>query len=63
MTTIAPDRPLLNVYKAAARLAVSEKTIRRLIRKGELSAFRVGGSPRLDPDELEQWLNARRTQP
>jgi excisionase family DNA binding protein len=63
MTTIAPDRPLLNVYKAAARLAVSEKTIRRLIRKGELSAFRVGGSLRLDPDELEQWLNARRTQP
>jgi excisionase family DNA binding protein len=62
MSTTAPDRPLLNVYKASRRLAVSEKTIRRMIRNGELSAFRVGGSLRLDPQELEDWLNARRTQ-
>ena len=62
MSTTAPDRPLLNVYKASQRLAVSEKTIRRMIRNGELSAFRVGGSLRFDAQELEDWLNARRTQ-
>ena len=62
MTTTVPLRPLLNVYMAAQRLAVSEKTIRRMIRNGELSAFRVGGSLRLDAQELEDWLDARRTQ-
>jgi excisionase family DNA binding protein len=61
MSTIAPGRTLLNVYRAAQRLAVSEETIRRMIARGELSAFRVGGSLRLDPDELEKWLDTRRT--
>jgi len=61
MSTTAPDRPLLNVYKAARRLSVSEKTIRRLIRSGELPALKVGNSLRIDPAELERWLGERKT--
>jgi excisionase family DNA binding protein len=61
MSTSAPDRSLLSIYKTARRLSVSEKTIRRLIRSGELPALRVGGSVRIDPDELNAWLEKRRT--
>jgi excisionase family DNA binding protein len=60
MSTTAPDCPLLNVYGAAQRLAVSEKTIRCLIRAGELPAVKVGASLRLDPDELDRWLDGKK---
>jgi excisionase family DNA binding protein len=56
MSTTAPHRPLLRVRDAAAKANVSERTIRRLIRKGELPALKVGGQVRLDADELERWL-------
>jgi excisionase family DNA binding protein len=56
MSTIAPDRPLLTVREAAARLRVSEKTVRRLIGAEILPALRIGGSIRVDPDELQAWL-------
>jgi excisionase family DNA binding protein len=56
MSTTATHRPLLRVRDAAEKANVSERTIRRLIRKGELPALRVGGQVRLDPDELERWL-------
>jgi excisionase family DNA binding protein len=61
MSITAPDRPLLNVCKAARRVSVSEKTIRRLIRGGELPALKVGKSLRIDPAELERWLGERKT--
>jgi excisionase family DNA binding protein len=56
MSTLAPDRPLLNVREAAARLRVSEKTVRRLIGARILPALRIGGSIRVDPGELQAWL-------
>jgi excisionase family DNA binding protein len=44
--------PLLTVRETAERLRVSEKTVRRMITKNEISAIRVG--PRLIriPEEL-----------
>jgi excisionase family DNA binding protein len=56
MSTLAPDRPLLTVREAAARLRVSEKTVRRLIGAEILPALRIGGSIRVDPDQLRAWL-------
>jgi transposase len=50
MATSAPDRPLLNIYKAAQRLSVSEKTIRRLIRRETqtvISTLRPRSTPRV----------------
>ena len=38
------------------RLAVSTKTVRRLLDRGELPGYRVGSAIRLDPVELEDWL-------
>ena len=54
------DRPLLSVRSVAAKLAVSDKTIWRLIRAGKLPAVRVGGQLRVDPGELEAWLREGR---
>ena len=56
MSTLAPDRPLLTVREAGAQLRVSEKTVRRLIGAEILPALRIGGSIRVDPDQLQAWL-------
>ena len=56
VSTTVPHRPLLRVRDAAEHANVSERTIRRLIRKGALPALRVGAQVRIDADELEAWL-------
>jgi excisionase family DNA binding protein len=56
MSARAPARHLLTVRETAERLRVSEKTVRRLICAEILPALRIGGSIRVDPDELQAWL-------
>jgi excisionase family DNA binding protein len=53
MTTRVQFAPLLTVDETARRLRVSDKTVRRLIGRGEIRAIRVGGGIRVDPEELE----------
>lgn len=55
MSTTAPHRPLLRVRDAARGLSVSERTVRRLIAKGELPALKVGGQVRVDAAELAAY--------
>lgn len=52
-----PD--LLTIPEAAAALRVSETTVRRLIRSGELRAAKIGrgrGTYRLTKPALVEWL-------
>jgi excisionase family DNA binding protein len=56
MSSVVSDRPLLTVVQVAERLAVCEKTVRRLIDRGDLPALRVGAQIRIDAAQLEQWL-------
>jgi len=56
MSTEVLERPLLTVRETAQRLHVSEKTVRRLIAAELVPALRVGGSIRVDEQELEDWL-------
>jgi excisionase family DNA binding protein len=59
MTTIVQHRELLTVLEVAERLRVSEKTVRRLIERGELPAIQSGGkgrAVRIDAHELAGWL-------
>ena len=49
--------PLLNARETATRLRVSEATVRRLARRGELPHLRVGSQIRVDAAELEAWLH------
>jgi len=51
------DSPLLNARETATRLRVSEATVRRLARRGELPHLRVGSQIRVDAAELEAWLH------
>ena len=38
------------------RLSLDRKTVYRAIEKGELRAFRFGRALRLDPQDVQDWL-------
>ncbi|HEY9158317.1 helix-turn-helix domain-containing protein [Candidatus Binatus sp.] len=48
---------LISQREAARRLGVGRWTIRKLIRAGELRAFRVRTAIRISPFDLRQYLN------
>jgi excisionase family DNA binding protein len=50
---------LLTLSEAANLLQVSTRTLQRMIRKGELPAFKVGGQWRLRETQLRQWVESR----
>ncbi len=53
--------PLLLTYREAAEaLAVSEATVKRLVRSGELRPVKVASSPRIAPDELVAYVERLR---
>jgi excisionase family DNA binding protein len=55
------ERDLLRVDEVAARLDCNPESVRRLIRRGELPAVRLGSSDRapfrVDRGELDRWLH------
>jgi excisionase family DNA binding protein len=53
---------LLTVAEVAAMLRVSEMTIYRLIKSGELRALQIGKSYRLREDDVDAFLAARYTE-
>lgn len=52
--------PLLTSDEVAAYLRVDVVTIRRLVNRGELPAYRVGGEYRFKRRELEEYLQRQR---
>lgn len=44
----------------AAYLAVSDRTIRNWIRRGELPSYKLGAARRIDPADVDAFLEARR---
>jgi len=44
----------------AAYLAVSDRTIRNWIRRGELASYKLGASRRIDPADVEDFLARHR---
>ncbi len=55
-----PTSALLTISDAAAHLAVSTKTVRRLIASGNLPAFKLGSQWRIHPRDLEDFVFAQR---
>jgi excisionase family DNA binding protein len=51
---------LLDVPAVARQLDVSEKTVRRLIARGELRAHRIGRLLRISEEELGRFIDANR---
>lgn len=52
---------LLEVSHVAHRLSASQEFVRRLIRDGRLAAIRIGTRWRVDPRDLETYIDACRT--
>ena len=63
----APEEPgvpdaepqFLTARSAAARLGVSERTIRRAIARGEVRATKLAGSFRITPADLDRYETIR----
>lgn len=55
-----PDR-LLNVFEAAAKAGVSERTVRREIDRGALEATRIGRCVRISPEAFRTWSTNMRS--
>ena len=55
---------LLTVQEVADMMKVSQKTVRRLIKRGDLAAYKVGerGQLRVKDRDLEQYVEAKRVQ-
>lgn len=55
--------PLLEVAHVAHRLGYGQAFVRQLIAGGALPAIRLGRRWRIDPRDLEAFINARRRTP
>jgi excisionase family DNA binding protein len=53
-------QPALTVKDVAALLSVDEKTIYRLVTKGEIPGFKVLGSWRFQRHDLNEWIQVRK---
>lgn len=61
LPTFAGDlRPFFTTRSLAQRLALSERTVRDLIRRGDIPSYKVAGARRIDPQDVDLWLAERR---
>src|SRR5258708_29945816 len=51
---------LLTLREVAGQLAVSPRTVRRLVAAGELRCVRIGRLIRVHPGDVSRWLSARK---
>ncbi len=56
----APVPHLLEVSHVAHRLSASQEFVRRLIRDKKLAAIRLGTRYRIDPMDLQAFIDAQR---
>ena len=50
------NAPLLTVYELSDYLKVHPSTIYRLLKAGQLPAFKIGSDWRFNVEEVERWL-------
>lgn len=62
-STTRENRPMLSLREVATLCALSERTIRRSIERGELPAHKLGGSVRIAASDIEAWLASSRITP
>jgi excisionase family DNA binding protein len=60
MRARAPGPAFFTERTLAAYLAVSDRTIRNWIRRGELPSYKLGASRRIDPADVEDFLARHR---
>ena len=55
-----PLPALVDIVAVAKALGISMRQVRRFVADGQIPFVRVGHLIRFDPDELHDWINARR---
>jgi excisionase family DNA binding protein len=60
VATRTEGRTFFTERTLAAYLAVSDRTIRNWIRRGELPSYKLGASRRIDPADVEDFLARHR---
>lgn len=60
---LAAEERLFSLEEVAERLGVSERTVRRWIKAGDLPAYKPGREYRIKPDDLDEFLEERKVQP
>ncbi len=63
MDRTAPPVAFFTERTLAAYLAVSDRTIRNWIRRGELPSYKLGAARRIDPADVDAFLAQRRELP
>ena len=56
-------KPVLTVNDLSGYLKVHPSTIYRLLKTGQLPAFRIGSDWRFDLEEIERWLTEHEKRP
>jgi excisionase family DNA binding protein len=54
------SEPFFTEHTLADYLAVSDRTIRNWIRRGDLASYKLGASRRIDPADVDAFLEERR---
>ena len=62
LTSASAPAPLLSIRVVADTLSVCERTVRRLIARGDLPSHQVGGSVRVSAVDLRAYLAGARQQ-
>ncbi len=51
------EKKLISVSEAVQMLGISDTTIRKLIKSGEIPSKQIGNRMMILKDKLEEWLN------
>ena len=54
-------KSILHTYELAKKFDCTQRTIRRMLDRGELPGFKIGGIWRIKSDELDDILKKRHT--
>jgi excisionase family DNA binding protein len=57
---IAAGRPMLTRDDTAAYLAVSKRTLDRLVQAGEIPTYRISGHRRFRIEDIERFIKSRK---
>lgn len=60
-SSAAVEPLLLNMRQTTKALALSDRTIRELVKRGELKSIRQGRAVRFDPADLRAWIEYKKT--
>jgi excisionase family DNA binding protein len=57
---MAKSRKILTIVEVSDFLRLHPTTVYRLVRKGQLPAFKIGGGWRVNTKDLDRWCVAKR---